>query len=82
MRNDAGVRGGDRVQVLRYPWMIRIRVIERTFISPILIGVDFCGYGFYSTFYLVERNGSPIIVLGQDVSFLGHALVMGWKEGL
>ena len=31
--------------------------------------------------YLVDRNGSSIITLGQDGSFLGRQSGMGWKEG-
>jgi sugar lactone lactonase YvrE len=32
--------------------------------------------------YLVDRNGSQIVVFGQDGSFLAYATGMGWKEGL
>ena len=32
--------------------------------------------------YLVDRNGSRIIILGQDGSFLGRLSGFGWKEGL
>jgi len=32
--------------------------------------------------YLVDRNGSSIVTLGQDGSFLGRQTGMGWKEGL
>jgi len=32
--------------------------------------------------YLMDRNGSRIIVLGQDGSFLGQMSDLGWKEGL
>ena len=32
--------------------------------------------------YLVDRNGSSIVTLGQDGSFLGRQTSMGWKEGL
>ncbi len=32
--------------------------------------------------YLADQNGSRIIILGQDGSFLGQQLSMGWKEGL
>ncbi len=32
--------------------------------------------------YLVDRNGSRIVVVGQDGSFLGHLSERGWKEGL
>jgi DNA-binding beta-propeller fold protein YncE len=31
---------------------------------------------------LVDRNGSSIVTLGQDGSFLGRQTGMGWKEGL
>ena len=31
--------------------------------------------------YLVDRNASRVIVLGQDGSFLGRLSAMGWKEG-
>jgi hypothetical protein len=31
--------------------------------------------------YLVDRNGSRVIILGQDGSFLGRLSAMGWKEG-
>jgi DNA-binding beta-propeller fold protein YncE len=32
--------------------------------------------------YLVDHNGSRIIILGPDGSFLGRLSAMGWKEGL
>ena len=32
--------------------------------------------------YLVDRNGSRIIILAPDGSFLGRLSAMGWKEGL
>jgi hypothetical protein len=32
--------------------------------------------------YLVDRNGSKIIILGQDGSYIGRLSAMGWKEGL
>ncbi len=32
--------------------------------------------------YLVDRNGSSIVTLGQNGSFLGRQTNMGWKEGL
>ncbi|NQT69762.1 MAG: hypothetical protein HQ552_09290 [Desulfobacteraceae bacterium] len=32
--------------------------------------------------YLVDRNGSRIIILGQDGSFLGRLSGQGWKDGL
>lgn len=31
--------------------------------------------------YLVDRNGSKIIILGQDGSFLSRLSAQGWKEG-
>ena len=31
--------------------------------------------------YLVDRNGSKIIILGQDGSFIGRLSGQGWKEG-
>jgi sugar lactone lactonase YvrE len=34
------------------------------------------------TIYIVDENGSAIVVLGQDGSFLGRQLSMGWTEGL
>ena len=34
------------------------------------------------TIYIVDENGSGIIILGQDGSFLGRQLSMGWNEGL
>jgi NHL repeat len=34
------------------------------------------------TIYLVDENGSGIVILGQDGSFLGRQLTMGWNEGL
>ena len=32
--------------------------------------------------YLVDRNGSQIIILGPDGSYMGRLSAMGWKEGL
>ncbi len=32
--------------------------------------------------YLVDQTGNDIIVIGQDGSFQGRLLAMGWKEGL
>jgi DNA-binding beta-propeller fold protein YncE len=32
--------------------------------------------------YLVDQNGSGIVILGQDGSFLGRQLAMGWNPGL
>ena len=34
------------------------------------------------TIYIVDENGSGIVILGQDGSFLGRQLSMGWNEGL
>jgi len=34
------------------------------------------------TIYIVDEDGSGIVVLGQDGSFLGRQLSMGWNEGL
>lgn len=34
------------------------------------------------TIYIVDENGCGIIALGQDGSFLGRQLGMGWTEGL
>jgi DNA-binding beta-propeller fold protein YncE len=34
------------------------------------------------TIYVVDENGSGIVLLGQDGSFLGRQLSMGWNEGL
>ena len=31
--------------------------------------------------YLMDKNGSSMIILGQDGSFLGRQSTMGWKEG-
>jgi sugar lactone lactonase YvrE len=32
--------------------------------------------------YIVDQNGSGIVILGQDGSFRGRQLSMGWSEGL
>jgi len=32
--------------------------------------------------YLVDENGAGVVTLGQDGSFLGRQLAMGWGEGL
>jgi|PlaIllAssembly_1097288.scaffolds.fasta_scaffold137347_2 hypothetical protein len=32
--------------------------------------------------YLVDQNGAGVVILGQDGSFLGRQLAMGWTEGL
>jgi len=32
--------------------------------------------------YIVDENGSGIVLLGQDGSYLGRQLSMGWNEGL
>jgi len=34
------------------------------------------------TIYLVDENGSGIVLLGADGSFVGRQLTMGWNEGL
>lgn len=34
------------------------------------------------TIYVVDQNGSGILLIGQDGSFRGRQLAMGWKEGL
>lgn len=34
------------------------------------------------TIYIVDQNGSGIVILGQDGSYLGRQLNMGWNEGL
>jgi sugar lactone lactonase YvrE len=34
------------------------------------------------TIYIVDQNGSGIVILGQDGSFRGRQLSMGWTEGL
>jgi sugar lactone lactonase YvrE len=34
------------------------------------------------TIYLADQNGSGVVVLGTDGSFLGRSLVFGWKDGL
>ena len=34
------------------------------------------------TIYIVDENGSGIVILGQDGSFQGRQLSMGWNEGL
>ena len=33
------------------------------------------------TIFLVDQNGSGIVILGPDGSFLGRRLSMGWKDG-
>lgn len=38
--------------------------------------------GIRGRIYLVDKNGSVIVFLGQDGSFLGKHSGMGWKEGL
>jgi hypothetical protein len=32
--------------------------------------------------YIVDENGSGIVILAQDGSYLGRQLSMGWNEGL
>jgi hypothetical protein len=34
------------------------------------------------TIYIVDQNGSGIVILGQDGSYLGRQLTTGWTEGL
>lgn len=34
------------------------------------------------TIYVVDQNGGGVLILGQDGTFLGRQLAMGWKEGL
>jgi hypothetical protein len=34
------------------------------------------------TIYIIDENGCGIVILGQDGSFLGRQLSMGWNEGL
>jgi sugar lactone lactonase YvrE len=34
------------------------------------------------TIYIVDENGSGVVILGQDGSFQGRQLSMGWNEGL
>jgi len=34
------------------------------------------------TIYIVDKDGSGIVIIGQDGSFLGRQLTMGWNEGL
>jgi hypothetical protein len=34
------------------------------------------------TIYIVDQNGGGIVLLGQDGSYLGRQLGMGWNEGL
>jgi sugar lactone lactonase YvrE len=43
---------------------------------PASIAVDNRG-----TIYLADQNGSGIVVVGQDGSFLGRAVIFGWKDG-
>ena len=43
---------------------------------PVAIATDKQG-----TIYLVDQNGSGIVILGPDGSFRGRRLSMGWKEG-
>jgi hypothetical protein len=32
--------------------------------------------------YVVDQNGGGVVIIGQDGSFLGRQLAMGWNEGL
>jgi DNA-binding beta-propeller fold protein YncE len=34
------------------------------------------------TIYVVDENGGGIVILGQDGSYLGRQLTMGWNEGM
>jgi hypothetical protein len=34
------------------------------------------------TIFIVDQNGSGIVLLGADGSFVGRQLTMGWNEGL
>jgi DNA-binding beta-propeller fold protein YncE len=34
------------------------------------------------TIYVVDKNGSGVVILGQDGSYLGRQLAMGWNEGM
>jgi sugar lactone lactonase YvrE len=34
------------------------------------------------TIYLVDQTGGDVIIIGQDGTFLGRQLAIGWKEGL
>jgi sugar lactone lactonase YvrE len=43
---------------------------------PVAIATDKQG-----TIFLVDQNGSGIVILGSDGSFRGRRLSMGWKEG-
>jgi len=49
---------------------------------------EYMSFPMYMTFddrgtlYVVDQNGSGIIIIGQDGSFLGRQLSMGWSEGL
>lgn len=38
--------------------------------------------GSSGIFYLTDRDGGNIVIVGQDGSFLGYAASFGWKEGL
>jgi sugar lactone lactonase YvrE len=44
---------------------------------PVGITVDSRG-----TIYLADQNGSGVVALGPDGTFLGRSLVFGWKDGL
>ncbi len=43
---------------------------------PVSLAVDKRGY-----IYVLDKNGSGIVILGMDGSFRGRHLGMGWKEG-
>jgi sugar lactone lactonase YvrE len=51
--------------------------MKETVFFPTSIATDTKG-----TIYLVDQNGGDIIIVGQDGSFQGRLLAMGWKEGL
>jgi hypothetical protein len=51
--------------------------LKEKMIFPTRITADIRG-----RIYLVDRNGSVMIVLGQDGSYLGTLSGLGWKEGL
>lgn len=44
---------------------------------PVYITTDSRG-----VLYLVDQNGGGVVILGQDGSFLGRQLAMGWNPGL
>jgi hypothetical protein len=52
------------------------KTLEEYVNFPTCIAVDNRG-----TIYLADQNGSGVVVIGQDGSFLGRAVVFGWKDG-